>query len=401
MREAAAEPPLVSVITPCLNGARFITASIESVRGQDYPRVEHIVVDGGSTDGTLEILRQYRAQIRWVSEPDRGQSDALNKALGLARGALICWLNADDRFDRPDAISLAAAAFQAQDNLVLLYSDGVIVDEQDTPIERIAAPDFQYGELLLGNLVPGITPFFRAGPVRQAGGFRTDLHYVMDYDLWLRLCRLGRGQRHPQVLGRYRLCAGTKTFEHAERFWIEQVQVLETFAARPNLEAAERDRLARGADRTRWLAGLALLEKGDSSLALAFFLQALHASELFGADRAWTTAQALHWLHHSRHFGPEAGLARLQAVLRPHFADPRFWRKLTGQVRANLAFAARGAGSRRGRRLWLGALLSDPMLVRNPGFLSTGVEMFAGRTLADRARALALSIGAAREARRG
>src|SRR5690242_19457333 len=109
----SADGPLVSIVTPSLNQARWLREAIESVRAQDYPHVEHVVVDGGSTDGTLEILREYD-HLRWVSEPDRGQSHALNKGFQLATGEIFGWLNADDAYP-PIAVSEAVAALAAGD----------------------------------------------------------------------------------------------------------------------------------------------------------------------------------------------------------------------------------------------------------------------------------------------
>src|SRR5690348_7251696 len=102
----SSDQPLVSIITPSLNQAAFIEAAIESVLAQDYPAIEHVVVDGGSTDGTLDLLKRYGQRVRWISEPDAGQSDAINKGVRMTSGPLLAWLNADDQYT-PGAVSRA------------------------------------------------------------------------------------------------------------------------------------------------------------------------------------------------------------------------------------------------------------------------------------------------------
>src|SRR6266545_6693676 len=112
MSRMPSDQPLVSIITPSLNQAAFIAAAIESVLMQDYPSIEYIVVDGGSSDGTLEILKRYGDRVRWISEPDAGQSDAIDKGVRLTHGEILAWLNADDLY-LPRAVSAAVAALAA------------------------------------------------------------------------------------------------------------------------------------------------------------------------------------------------------------------------------------------------------------------------------------------------
>jgi glycosyltransferase involved in cell wall biosynthesis len=182
---------LVSVVTPSLNQARYVREAIESVRAQTYAPIEHIVMDGGSTDGTIEVLRAYEG-LRWVSEPDRGQSHALNKALRLARGTVIGWLNADDAYER-DAVAQAVEALQAT-GAALVYADVTRVDGEHVNPRRIRSrPEFDlWTELNLGCGVYSPAVFFTREALEEIGELDEALHMTMDYDLWLRI-----GKRFP------------------------------------------------------------------------------------------------------------------------------------------------------------------------------------------------------------
>src|SRR5258706_10017309 len=122
------QQPLVSVITPCLNAARFIERTIDSVLTQDYPHVEYIVMDGGSTDETVAILERYGARVRYSSSPDKGASDAINRGFLESRGSIFAWLNADDIY-LPGAITAAVRCLRSVPEAVVAYGEGVWIDE--------------------------------------------------------------------------------------------------------------------------------------------------------------------------------------------------------------------------------------------------------------------------------
>ncbi len=125
--------PLVTIVTPSFNQAGFIEETIQSVIAQDYQPIEHLVIDGGSTDGTLELLRKYQDHLSWVSEPDRGQTDAINKGFRRAHGAILCWLNADDVL-MPGAISTVASYFESHPQVSFVYGDVLAIDRAWTPV---------------------------------------------------------------------------------------------------------------------------------------------------------------------------------------------------------------------------------------------------------------------------
>jgi glycosyltransferase involved in cell wall biosynthesis len=188
-----ANQPLVSIITPSLNQAAFVEATIESVLTQDYPNIEYIVVDGGSTDGTLEILKRYGDRVRWISEPDAGQSDAIDKGVRLTHGEILAWLNADDVY-LPGAVSAAVAALATQCEAGLLYGDAQHIDAAGHLIEDCwHIEPFNMERLLkFGDYIVQPATFFRRSTYDAVGGLDTRLYYCMDYDLWIKLA-----QRYP------------------------------------------------------------------------------------------------------------------------------------------------------------------------------------------------------------
>jgi len=183
--------PLATVITPSYNQGRYIRETIESILRQDYPQLEHIVIDGGSTDETLAILRHYAQtdpRFRFVSEPDRGQSHAINKGLAMARGEIIGWVNSDDTY-LPGAVQKAVQALQLHPEWAIVTGNGYIIDEHS----RIQYPVhyWQTDVKQLYHSCPVIQPtaFLRKNVFQQHGGVDESLRFCMDYDLWIRLSK--------------------------------------------------------------------------------------------------------------------------------------------------------------------------------------------------------------------
>ncbi|WP_314306249.1 glycosyltransferase family 2 protein [Brevibacillus parabrevis] len=183
--------PLVSIITPSFNQAAFIRQTIESVRSQDYPNIEHIVVDGGSTDGTLEILQEYaheKQRFRFVSEPDRGQSHAINKGLALAKGQIIGWLNSDDKYLN-GAVGKAIHALQTNPQWSMVYGNALHINAEDKITSVYPTKPFSRQALFLFCIICQPTAFIRKETFQAVGGVDENLHYCMDYDLWMRLSK--------------------------------------------------------------------------------------------------------------------------------------------------------------------------------------------------------------------
>ncbi len=206
------DAPLVSIVTPSFNQGRFIRQAIDSVLAQTYPHIEHWVVDAGSTDETLEILRSYGDRITWTSGPDDGQSDAINKGFAATRGEILAWLNTDDVYS-PDAIERAVDELVRHPEAGLVYGRGVILDESGGETGPfVGLEPFNLWRLLymLDYILQPAT-FFRRSAVDAVGDLDRDLHYAMDWDLWLRLAAHSEVRFVDHVLAGSREYGDTKT----------------------------------------------------------------------------------------------------------------------------------------------------------------------------------------------
>jgi len=185
---------LVSIITPSFNQASFIEDTIESVVRQDYENVEYIVVDGNSTDGSVEIIKSYAEQypqtIRWISEEDEGQVDAINKGFHRANGEIVAWLNSDDAYFHRQVIKEVVLAFEDHRDADLIYGDAVLVSSDNQLLKVWRVPDFDKDWLLRGCRIIQPALFFRRSVV-QAEQMDPSISVVLDYEFWLRLAKKG------------------------------------------------------------------------------------------------------------------------------------------------------------------------------------------------------------------
>jgi glycosyltransferase involved in cell wall biosynthesis len=209
--------PKVSIVTPSFNQAAFLPHTLQSVRAQDYPNLEHVIVDGGSTDGSVDILRAA-PNIRWVSEPDDGQVDAINKGFAMATGEILAWLNSDDTINR-DAVRTAVAALD-RTGADLVYGDLDIVDEAGTVIRKFYGVPHDFRVLLYGiDYIGQQTVFFRRQLLEKSGPLRKEYDNAFDYELWLRMAQHGRFAHVPGLRGQIRKHAAAKSIARAERTW--------------------------------------------------------------------------------------------------------------------------------------------------------------------------------------
>jgi glycosyltransferase involved in cell wall biosynthesis len=205
--------PRISVVVPSFNQASFLPRTLDSILGQDYPGLELIVVDGGSTDGSPEVILRYADRLAWwVSEPDHGQADAINKGFGRASGDILAWINSDDLV-APGALHAVAQYFAANPNVDVVYGDRIVIDDQDRELGRWILPYHSRGILRWVDFVPQETLYWRRSIWERAGG-RLDagLQFALDWDLILRLLALNAHFVHlPQVLGLFRAHPAQKT----------------------------------------------------------------------------------------------------------------------------------------------------------------------------------------------
>jgi glycosyltransferase involved in cell wall biosynthesis len=203
---------LVSVITPSYNQADFIEDTLRSVRNQTYPHIEHLVFDGGSDDGTVETLRRFEAEtaddphytLEWVSEPDRGQSHAINKGFERVSGEVVGWLNSDDVYFYRETVERMIEAFEARPDADVLYGDHVEID-RDGAIRRVRrALDWDYDRLRRSYSIPQPATFFRDYVVADRG-LDTDLDYSMDLEYWLYLGRRYTVEHVPSLVAGNRM----------------------------------------------------------------------------------------------------------------------------------------------------------------------------------------------------
>ena len=203
--------PLVSIVTPSFNQGRFIRRTIDSVVAQTYPNIEYLVVDGASTDETLNVLRSYGDSVRWVSEPDSGQTEAINKGLSGLNGEIFAYLNSDDVL-MPDAVEKAVAQFLKRPECDLVYGNADYIDENDAVIGAYPTDDYSLEGLLESCFICQPAAFWRARVVGEVGTFDESLKYAMDYDYWIRVATAGCVLHHLDLtLAQSRLHAETKT----------------------------------------------------------------------------------------------------------------------------------------------------------------------------------------------
>ena len=178
--------PKISLVTPSLNQGKFIRATIESVLSQGYPALEYFVQDGGSTDGTLTVLKDYAGRVPFVSEKDAGQADAINKGLTRATGEVLGYLNSDDVLS-PGALAAVGEAFASDPDLAFVWGRAAYLDEAGKPVAQYLARPDAMERLADACFIAQPAAFFRRRVWEETGSFDASLHHTMDYDYWLRI----------------------------------------------------------------------------------------------------------------------------------------------------------------------------------------------------------------------
>jgi glycosyltransferase involved in cell wall biosynthesis len=220
------EIPLVSIVTPSLNAAPFIEETIESVLAQDYPRIEYIVMDGGSTDGTLEILERYRGRLQYSVQKDEGTADAVNSGFRRSRGGIFAWLSADDVY-LPGAVSRAVSRFSVEPDAAVVYGEGYWIDEKGGviggyPTKIPFDPTMFAGECCVCQPCC----FIRRDAFESVGMLDARLHSAFDYDLWMRLARDYRFFAVPEYFASSRMHRSNKSLGQRRLMFEESMMLL-------------------------------------------------------------------------------------------------------------------------------------------------------------------------------
>ena len=235
--------PLISIVTPSYNQAKYIEQTILSVLEQDYPRIEYLVVDGLSTDGSVEIIKKYVLESGsllpefqkqasgfqkidwWVSEKDSGQGEAINKGLARAKGEIVAWLNSDDTY-LPGTLSAAVKVFEENPDVVMVYGDMLAVDENGQTINTLKYKQLSLQDLLCFQIIGQPSVFFRREVFEQTGGLNTTFHFLLDHHLWIRIAQYGKILHIPQTWSAARYHAEAKNRAKAAEFGQEAFRIL-------------------------------------------------------------------------------------------------------------------------------------------------------------------------------
>jgi glycosyltransferase involved in cell wall biosynthesis len=218
--------PLVSIITPSFNQGQFIEETILSIRNQSYKNIEHIVIDGGSTDHTLEILNKYSSSVSWISGPDKGQTDAINKGIKRSHGEILAYLNSDDLY-LPETIKTIVDFFSEHPEIDMLYGDIIHIDKHSQYIETIKTGTINFEKYLTGLVyLPQPTVFFRRKIIGKTGYFDEKLHLAMDLDYWIRVFFIFQTAYLPVTLAKARIYPEAKSSANVKSYFDERLYIL-------------------------------------------------------------------------------------------------------------------------------------------------------------------------------
>lgn len=272
---------LVSIITPSYNQVRYLEQTIQSVLAQGYPQLEYIIVDGGSTDGSLETIRNYADRLAWwVSEPDSGQADAINKGMQRAKGEIVAWLNSDDLY-LPEAISGAVKALEANPAAGMVFGDAITIDEQGAELNPLVFGDWGLRELMRFRIICQPAVFMRRGALEEAGYLDPSFHFLLDHLLWVRIAQRTPVCHVASSWAAARHHPAAKNVSQAAGFGQEAFRILGWMEGQPDLQPrlhADRRRIEAGAYR---LNARYLLDGGQPAASLHSYLQALWRSPRF------------------------------------------------------------------------------------------------------------------------
>jgi len=232
---------VVTIITPAYNRAGYLAETIDSVLSQDYPRIEYIVLDDGSTDGTPEVLARYGSRVRWETHPNMGETRTVNRGLALAHGDIVAVVNSDDPL-LPGAVRAAVEVFLERPDVLVAYPDWSMIDADSKPVRTIRVPDFDYTFMVRRfRCIVGPGAFMRRRAVEEAGGRDVEYRFVADFDFWLRMGLLGPFARIPRVVATFRVHPNSSSVsQRGQAMAEEHVRLARRFFARADLPPAIR-----------------------------------------------------------------------------------------------------------------------------------------------------------------
>jgi len=258
--------PLVSVVVPCLNRAHYLGPTLDSILGQDYPAIECIVIDGGSTDGTLDILKSYGDGIVWISEPDDGHADAINKGWKMSRGEILAWLNADDLYVVPDAVRKAVGYLENHPDVDVVYGDYSTIHPDGASYSGIVKPrewNLERAVRYCDNIIPQATSFIRRSTLDRIG-WLDNKFICLDHSLWLRISLDGAIRYTETHIACIRVDRGLS--QHAD-IGGDKIAITKNFFTFPNLpERFKSIRFQKRAESNAYLVGARFNLFGDGRL---------------------------------------------------------------------------------------------------------------------------------------
>lgn len=266
---------LVSIITPSFNQAAYLEQTILSVLEQDYLHIEYLVVDGASTDASVDIIRKYESKLAWwVSEKDAGQADAINKGFARATGDVIAWLNSDDYY-LAGAVSAAVKIFEEHPEVVLVYGNMLAVDEHGKTFNALNYKQLTLEDLLCFQIIGQPAVFMRRAALQSAGKLDPAYHFMLDHHLWIRIAQLGKILHANQTWSAARYHAEAKNVAKAAEFGRDAFRILDAAAQDGNLASifAKINRRARAS--ANRVDARYLLDGGQPASALSAWMRAL------------------------------------------------------------------------------------------------------------------------------
>lgn len=266
---------LVSIITPSFNQSAFLERTILSVLEQDYPDIEYLIADGGSTDGSLEIIKKYASRLAWwTSEKDDGQAQAINKGITHAQGGIVAWLNSDDCY-LPGAVGAAVKMFDKFPQAAMIYGDMLAVDEFDRTINVFKYRQISLVDLLCFQIIGQPAVFMRRSAFEKAGGLDISLHFLLDHQLWIRLAEQGQIFHINETLAAARYHADAKNLAQPAGFSEEAFRVLDWASKEPSLTPALAQAGKRAPASVQRFNARYLLDGGQPGAALKAWFKAL------------------------------------------------------------------------------------------------------------------------------